>query len=266
MTIDAPAPIQTDPPKEKDIFGRVPKDRPDWSHRRGEPRVFALVWMLFLMGVTGIMFASLSDAFFVSPGITRPAARGMLLATTAGIVLMWPALRLSQQPAERPVRFVLRDLFVLLIPAQAVIWPNALRELGDWPLLLLLALAAMQGAWALVIGGLIALADATAGRRRAPASRGLWMLAVIAVVLAAPLAGLWLNDPGGADPTVPRPGWMFSPFTAVLEITRERDAAGIPVSVTPIHFRLIAATACAGAGLLCLAGALGTGRRRVIPG
>jgi len=266
VTTDAPAPVQTDPPKEKDIFGRVPRDRPDWSHRRGEPRVFALVWMLFLMGVTGIMFASLSDAFFVSPGITRPAARGMLLATTAGIVLMWPAVRLSQQPAERPVRFVLRDLFVLLIPAQAVIWPNALRELGDWPLVLLLALAAMQASWALVVGGVIALADATAGRGASPSTRGLWMLAIFALVLAAPLAGLWLNTPEGADPTVTRPGWMFSPFTAVLEITRERDNTGIPVSVTAIHFRLITATACAGAGLLCLAGAIASGRRRVISG
>jgi hypothetical protein len=247
--------------KEKDIFGRVPRDRPDWSHRRGEPRVFALVWMLYLMGVTALMFASLSDAFFVSPAITRPAARGMLLATMAGLVLMWPAVRLSQRPADRPVRSVLRDLFVVLIPAQAVIWPHALRELGDWSFGVLTALAGVFAAWALVVGGILAMADSGVGAGRA---RWAWMLVLLVLCLGAPAyavsRGQFRMVPGPASSA--RPGWMLSPLTAVLEVTRDRDAADGVTAVSGTHWRLIAAPACVGGSLLCLAGAGGVAARR----
>lgn len=263
-----PAPVSApvsasaeDAGKEKDIFGRVPRDRPDWSHRRGEPRVFALVWMLYLMGVTALMFASLSDAFFVSPAITRPAARGMLLATMAGVVLMWPAVRLSQRPADRPVRSVLRDLFVVLIPAQAVIWPHALRELGDWSFGVLTALAGVFAAWALVVGGILAMADSGAGAGRA---RWAWMLVLLVLCLGAPAyavaRGQFRMVPGPASSA--RPGWMLSPLTAVLEVTRDRDAADGVTAVSGTHWRLIAAPACVGGSLLCLAGAGGVAARR----
>ena len=255
------APWGPEQAREKDIFGRVPKDRPDWSHRRGEPRVFALIWMLYLMGVTALMFASLSDAFFVSPAITRPAARGMLLATMAGMVLMWPVVRLSQHPAERPVRSVLRDLFVVLIPAQAVIWPHALRELGDWSVGVLLALAGVFAAWALVVAGLLAMADSGRGAGRA---RWAWMLVLLVLCLGAPAYGVargqfWMT-PG--PPPASRPGWMLSPLTAVLEVTRDRDASDGTTRASGIHWRLIGAAACVGGSLLCLSGAAGVAARR----
>lgn len=247
--------------KEKDIFGRVPRDRPDWSHRRGEPRVFALIWMLYLMGVTGLMFASLSDAFFVSPAITRPAARGMLLATMAGVMLLWPAVRLSQRPAERPVRSVLRDLFVVLIPAQAVIWPHALRELGDWSMGVLVALAGVFAAWSLVVAGLLAMADSGRGAGRA---RWAWMLVLLVLCLGAPSYAVAWGQIRMAPglPSDVRPGWMLSPLTAVLEVTRDRDATDSAAGVSGAHWRLIAAPACVGGSLLCLAGATGVAARR----
>ncbi len=254
--------LAADDGRERDIFGRVPRDRPDWSHRRGEPRVFALVWMLYLMGVTALMFASLSEAFFVSPSVTRPAARGMLLATIAGIVLLWPAIRLSQRPSERPVRHVLRDLFVVLIPAQAVIWPHALRELGDWSLSVLAALAGVFAAWALVVGGVLAMADSGRGAGRV---RWAWMLVILCVCLGAPVyavaRGQFPAVPGGGVEGA-RPGWMFSPFTAVLEVTRDRDATDGVTRLGWTHWRLIAASACVGGALLCLAGAGGVAARR----
>lgn len=243
--------------KEKDIFGRVPKDRPDWSHRRGEPRVLALLWMFFLMGVTGVMFLSLSDAFFVSPSITRPAARGMILTTMAGLVLLWPALRLSQRPPERAVRSVLRDLFVLLVPAQAVVWPHALRVLADWQAPLLLAASLTMVAWGLVIGGLIALGDARAGRRG-----WVWMGVVLAVVFAGPLASLATGPGGAGRADAARSGWMLSPLTALAEVTRERDQTGTLAPITGAHWRMIGATGCVGGALLLLAGSRGVASRR----
>jgi hypothetical protein len=250
------------PSKEKDLFGREPVGTPDWSHRRGEPRVLALVWMIMLMGVTALMFASLSDAFFVSTRITRPAARAMLLATTAGLVLFWPAVRLSQRPAPHPVRGVLQDLFVLLVPAQAVIWPHALRVLADWPFSVLTALAACTAAWALLIGGLVAMADASRGADGSGRLRWAWMLVVLAVVFLAPGYAVATGLVVVTRADVPRPGWMLSPLTSVLELTRERDTTGTLTPVSGVHWRLIGAVACVGGALLCLAGASGTARRR----
>jgi hypothetical protein len=245
------------PKKEKDIFGRVPKDRPDWSHRRGEPRVIALLWMFFLMGVTGVMFLSVSEAFYVSPSITRPAARGMILTTMAGLVLLWPAVRLSQRPADRPVRSALRDLFVLLIPAQAVVWPHALRVLADWQVPVLLASCLALAAWGLVIGGLIALADASPRRRGS-----VWMGAVLAVVFAGPIVSVLFGPGGGVRADLARAGWMLSPLTSVVEITRERDWTGTLSPIAGAHWRMIGATGCVGAALLLLAGSRGVASRR----
>lgn len=254
-----PAPAEPAPRTDRDVFGRSPTRHPDWSHRRGEPRVFALLWMLYLMGVTGMMFASLSDAHFVSPSITRPAARAMVLATTAGLVLFWPALRLCQHPPHNPVRSAVRDLFVLLIPAQAVVWPHALPVLADWPGPVLLAVAATMGAWSLVVAGLIALADAGP---RAGRARGWWMALVLGVVLGAPAFALATARIDPAPPDAPRPGWMASPLTAIAEVTRERSASGTLTPVSGTHWRTLGAAACAGAALLCLAGASGVAARR----
>lgn len=245
--------------KEKDIFGREPEGYDDWSHRRGEPRVFALIWMIFLMCVTGLMFASMRDAFYVSPTITRPAARGMIVTTMAGLVLLWPAIRLSQQPAERPVRSVLRDLFVLLVPAQAVIWPNAMRELADWPVDLLLALAGSFVAWSLLVGGLLALADSgrVAGRHR-----GLWMAAVVLIALGAPLAAVLTGNAGPGLPDTPRPGWMLSPLTSVLEISRDRLVLGRTDPVARAQWRILFAAGCVGGAFMLIAGATGVSAGR----
>ncbi len=251
-TAPSPAGEHARPDPDRDIFGREPVGRPDWSHRRGEPRIFALIWMIYLMGVTAIMFMTVSDAFFVSTDITRPAARAMVLATAAGIALLWPAFRLAQHPPEHPVRDVLRDLFVLLVPAQAVVWPHALRVLADWPLPVLLGVTACFAAWAMVVGGLIALANSGAGAGRA---RWMWMLVVLAVVIGAPALGMALGIVGPTRVDAPRPGWMLSPLTCVLEITRDRDASGTTVPVSPTHWRSLAAVACVGGALLCLAGA-----------
>lgn len=252
----APANAPPPRPKEKDIFGREPEGYDDWSHRRGEPRVFALIWMVFLMCVTGLMFASISDAFYVSPTITRPAARGMIVTTMAGLVLLWPAIRLSQRPAEQPIRSVLRDLFVLLVPAQAVIWPNALRELADWPIDLLLTLAGSFVAWSVLIGGLLAMADSGRGAGR---HRGLWMLAVVLIAFGAPLAAVLTGNAGQALPDTPRPGWMLSPLTSVLEITRDRLVLGRTDPVAGAQWRVLFAVACAGGAFALLGAAWGVG-------
>lgn len=238
--------------------------------------MFALIWMLFLMGVTAVMFMSLHDALSISPSITRPAARGMLLTTMAGVVLLWPALRLSQRPARSPVGSVLRDMFVLLAPAQAVIWPHAVRELAWWPWTVLVAVAASMLAWAMVVGGLIAAADATQhavcavrpgrGRLASGGARWAWMLVVLAVVFIAPLVGIVSGGRGpawaGGNKSGVRAGWMLSPLTSVIELTRDRSGSGSPTPISGTHWRLIAGAGCVGGGLLFGALAVEVATRR----
>lgn len=252
--LDAPA-SSTAPqtPKERDIFGREPVGYPDWSHRRAEPRVFALLWMLFLMSVTVLMFASLRGALTVSPSITRPAARAMLLTAATGVALFWPVVRLCQEPAERPALSAMRDIFVVFVSAQAVVWPHALRVLAWWPVDTLIALSLCLGAWSMVVGGLIACADAGRGAGRA---RWAWTLVVFVVALAAPVMAVARQTVGVVRLDLPHPGWMLSPLTAVLELTRDRTAVGPITPVSGAHWRAIAATACVGGALLLLAQAL----------
>ena len=244
--------------RDRDLFGRVPTGYPDWSHRRGEPRVFALIWMLYLMGVTIIMFGSFMHAVSISSSVTRPAAQRMVLATMLGITLLWPAIRLSQRASDRPVRHVLRDLFVILVPAQAVIWPHAMGVLAGWPMSVLVALACLFGAWGLVVGGLIALGDATAGR----CPRWVWMIAVLVVAAGSPAVGLAMGVPAASAIDAARAGWMLAPGTAVLELTRDRSEAGLLSPVFGGHWRLIGATACVGGSLLLMARAFEVASRR----
>lgn len=237
------------PPREKDLFGREPVGHPDWSHRRGEPRVFALIWMVYLMGVTIIMFASFMHALSISSSVTRPAAVRMVVATMLGIVLLWPAIRLAQQPSERPIRHMLRDLFVILVPAQAVVWPHAMGVLAGWPIELLLAISASFAAWGLVVGAAIACADS--GAIRLP--RWCWMLLVLLLVFASPLLGLAWQSPTGGAAEAPRVSWMLSPLTTLLELTRDRTASGVLDVVHPSHWRLLGAVACVGGAFVLLA-------------
>ncbi len=249
-------------PKERDIFGREPVGYPDWSHRRGEPRVFALIWMLYLMGVTIVMFAAFTDALSISTSVTRPAARKMLVATAVGIGLLWPAIRLSQRASRTPTRDVLRDLFVLLVPAQAMIWPHAMGVLARWPIGLLAAVSASLAAWGLVVGGLIAWADAAAGRDGRGRGRWAWMLGVLIVVLGAPAWAAATGRVGLVRADLPRPAWMLSPVTAVYELVRDRDSVGMSFPVHGAHWRMIGATACVGGALLLVARAVEVASRR----
>src|SRR5204862_230299 len=68
-----------------------------------------------------------------SADVMRPATRALLAVTAAGVVLIWPMVRLSQAPDEHPASGSLQDLVVVLIPTQAVSWPQWLGWVGRWP-------------------------------------------------------------------------------------------------------------------------------------
>lgn len=249
---------------DRDLFGNAPKGHRDWSHRRGEPRVMALFWMIYLMGTTVVMFASMSRAQAISYDVSRPAARTMLLLIVLGFGLLWPMLRLSQRhPQNGHVWFALRDAFVLFIPLQAVLWPQISGILAHWSIPVVTTLVLLCGSWLLLIAGVLALAMRSVTRNDSATARAIWMLVVVLIVCAAPIVGLLAPVTPAVPIDQPRIGWLLSPITGVLEIVRDREALGVAARIYPQQVRMLLAIGCVGLALLLIARALEVAYARV---
>lgn len=220
--------------------------------------MLALLWMIYLMGISAIMFTRLSAGLSVSPSISRPASREMLVLASVGIGILYPLVRVSQRSARRPIASALRDALVLLVPLQAVLWPQLLIVLGGWNIDVVLALVAHFAAWTLVAAGLVATAQVVIERDRGAhrsLRRAIAMFAILAAMLIAPVLELTTLRGAAAGIRDANPGLMLSPITGVMEITRDRSATGVAASVGPLHFRLIGGIGCVGVALILLASA-----------
>jgi hypothetical protein len=250
---------------ELDLFGNPPKNRPDWGHRRGEPRVFTLLWMIYLMGATVLMFSSMATAFSISTDVTRPAARTMFIMVAVGFSVLWPMVRFSQRAIlSGHVRFAIRDALVLSIPMQAIIWPQTLPVLANWSIEVVAAISAFFIAWIIILAGVQAFASQSIQRNNgSELVRITWMLIIILLVFGAPIFGSITVL--GVESTVsePRIGWMLSPITGLLEIVRDRDELGSNVQVFSEHWRVIIALLCVGGALLLVAKANEVARARL---
>src|SRR5882724_1214791 len=89
-----------------------------WAHRRGEPRTFAAIWILFVFMATVVTIGAVGVFGILSTDVYRPAARGLLEIVTVGIVVLWPMVRLSQEAPAHPFKAMLVDLLVVVLPAQ----------------------------------------------------------------------------------------------------------------------------------------------------
>lgn len=237
---DDSAPRSPPPPPDRDIFGHKPRNRPDWSHRRGEPRFLALVWTVFLLLATLAAFATVGTGGAGNVDAYRPAARGLLVTVAVGVALLWPMMRLAQAVPAGGLRgcavATMRDLVVIFVPMQAVIWPQAL--LARWPLDAVTAIAACFAVWAVLIGGVLAVLLAVGGRLVGNGWRWWAMLGVAFIVNVVPAIGAaWSSL---APPTRHRGVWMMaSPMTAVVELTQDRAWRGRSLEVDGTHWRAI---------------------------
>ena len=243
---------------DTDLFGRRPKGKRDWSHRRAEPRGLLAIWMLYLCATALIALGPLTFSGPHGPTAFRPATRLLLVLLAVGVAVLYPLIRLSQEADPRPVRAALRDLIVLLAPASVVVITAAAR-LAMWPLEVSLAAIGVLTAWSLVSVGLTKLATAGLGRRGSPVWRGTAALACV----GATLGGLLLADPtlrapGARSPVsqTPTPGWMASAPGAMYEVVRDRAWTGRFAAVAPGHWHAIAVAAGGGVAALALAGGL----------
>ncbi|MCA9279162.1 MAG: hypothetical protein H6815_14390 [Phycisphaeraceae bacterium] len=230
--------------QEKDEILAFPRND-KWNHRRGEPRVFALVWTCYLLLTTVMGFARLGQAP-LDVNEYRPSARIMMVGVAVGIAMLWPMVRLSQMcPVDGGIATVRRDLPIILIPMQAMLWPQI--WLGRWTVGQIGITACALLVWTFAIGGLLAVA---LGRRyRASTQQSIqpiirtphwvWMPAIIALTAVVPLVQLL--------------GWntryaMMSPYTAVLHPLRnewtQHAQAVTPADWTQLVFILIVAMLC----------------------
>lgn len=231
---------------DTDLFGRAPKTRKDWSHRRGEPRGLALGWTLYLMGATVGSLAPVMRVSRVDSTVYRPAARLLMVLIVVGGCVLWPMLRASQDRPGSPGRDVFRDLLILLVPALTLVWPQVL--LAGWPVPIVGAVSLLMVGWFSFVGAWLCLLY---GRDEWGSGPRLAAAVVPALVTCVLPGVLWFGGVMSASPPALEvtPGWMWTPGTAVWELVRDRSWSGGPVWMGRGH-RAWAWSVCV-AGVLC---------------
>lgn len=226
-----------------------------WAHRRGEPRVFAMCWLIYVtLTVTGSVRWVVQSTSEISPLSYGPSARIMLIVLATGALVLWPMVRLSQSaPARaRLSSAILADMLIILVPSWLVIVP--LRFIAGWPMDVVAAIAAIFGAWTYLTGGVLALALSRVDPNRPAAHRWLWMLGALACVGAGMLvhaafrAREMIHDAS-------TPAWMsfLSPFSAIPMLTG-RGLWGPQAPVETSQWGVLVATLAIGLGLWSVAG------------
>ncbi|MEZ6233220.1 MAG: hypothetical protein R3B68_03425 [Phycisphaerales bacterium] len=267
-TADDPQPAGAAQP-DLDLFGNAPHGRPDWSHRRGEPRMFALAWTVFLTLLATLILMRSAVGGRLDMDVYRHVLRQGLMAIITAIVVAWPLVRLSQvRPRGGGVLSAFKDLLIVVVPLQAVLWPQVL--LAHWPIEVVAALSATMAAWALLVGAVIALAlgtrsfdpdnlpESDAIEPPRAGGRTLAMTLILAWVLLSGIGALVLDGARPAERGLGQhPAWwmMLSPHAGVNEITRSRVEFGPAAHVSPQHGAAVLAIGAL--ALLAWLGALG---------
>ncbi len=227
-----------------------------WAHRKGEPRPMALLWACYLMLATLVTVLLVRGTGLPGTSTLVYACRALLVLLLIGVCILWPMARLSQAFPARPFRSAAADALVVLLPAQAIIWPTAL--LTRWPWEVVGGIALLVACWALLSAGLIAGAYVGSGSH---SSRAAWMIAGVLLATAAPAAMLLANLMNLPQPH-PRL-LLLSPVTAVYMLT---DApSGLTPRMAPIEWLAVSVPAVAGLLLVALAWLAGPPPRRDDP-
>ncbi len=202
-----------------------------WAHRRGEPRIFAFLWTLFLLA--SVLGAIVWHGGTPAMAEYGPAARLIAVLVGIGIAVLWPVVRLSQEmPKRAPLQCGAADLMVVLVPTQLVLWPLGL--LASWPLDVVLTVSGLLSVWILQTSGLLTIRYALRVRAGTTTSDGAgwWMTGFIGLFVWAPCAIL-----AGQALTMDLPGWLIgiSPLSAIFSIAGTA-LRGVAEPVDPLHW------------------------------
>lgn len=214
-----------------------------WAHRKGEPRPLALGWSLYLLSAAGLTVLRVRSLTAPSAEQFAEAARGLLLMVLVGVSILWPMVRLSQEAPRKINRSLAVDLCVILVPAQAVIWP--LPVLTHWPFSVAGGLALAVASWGVLSAGVLSAAF----RWSDTLPRWGWMVVAIAPWLTALGVLVFQGAAGGGG----APGCL-SPGTAAWALTYA--PSGLPPVMQSWEWVLTAAAGAAGVVVWFLAGAV----------
>lgn len=146
------------------------------GHRQGlvlSTQVIVLGWCLWLAGAWGVAL------WFGSP---VPAARWLIVLALMGLMLIWPAVRLSGLGGSVSAGAIAAEWLCLVLVLQAVVWP--LRLVAHWRIDQALWLAGALAAWSLLTAALLAVGV----RQRSVGPRVLAMAGCMLLVFGEPAA------------------------------------------------------------------------------
>lgn len=239
-----------------------PRPADPWRHRRGEPRVFAFVWTLYMLASVLGSLLWITRNSVLAGSAYGPAARVMLMMIILGATVLWPMARLSQVlPSGSVIRATLADLVIVALPIQVVVWP--LVFLAAWPWQAILGLSALLLVWPALMGGVITLAQVIARRtRQGSVAAALLPACSMGVALAMVLTGpvvIGSRVQHAVDPTQTTL-WLLSPLTHIFRL------AGIGLNlprsvVSPVDWSMLGGIGGAAGGLWFLAACLARGGR-----
>ncbi len=155
-----------------------------WAHRKGEPRIFALLWAMYLLASAIVTVFSVRALGYPRAGQFVFGGLSMLTLAMVGIMLLWPALRLSQVRPELPTTAVIFDLAVVLLPVHAIVWPMSM--LTGWPWPVTVGILFVITGWGLVAAGVVALTMRPGPSAGSSAARMLAMLLLMVLCLGGP--------------------------------------------------------------------------------
>ncbi|HVZ94222.1 MAG TPA: hypothetical protein VG797_06905 [Phycisphaerales bacterium] len=198
-----------------------------WAARKGEPRVFALLWCCYLFAAATVTLFAVRSVGPARSEQFQYGARGLLVLVAIGTVALWPLARLSQASPDRTIRATIADALILLASVNAIVWP--MPVLTRWPWEIAIGLLVMVSAWTLAAGGWVAWGTMP---RTTSAARLLAMLICLLFLVTAPVSRLFVPGAGSHQAWEPLTPWgMFSPVTAALALTES------PPNLTPVMDR-----------------------------
>jgi hypothetical protein len=257
----------TEPRIEREDVGlglMPPKVGPDpYAHRRGEPRTFAAFWVLYVFATLAAVFAGLGWFGLVAPDVYRPAARVLMVALVAGVWLVWPLVRLSQERPTRPVAAMWADWFLVMAPVCGAIAPQGLPWMAAWTLEACVGMALWIGAWGAIAAGVMAwvyLGEGETRVGRVVVRTGAMVLLVV-IALAGP--GLELLRAGLVAAPSEELMLLGSPLGGAWVIGAPQDWQGKAVAMTGVTWGAVGVVGAVAMGVWGIVGrrhwALGTG-------
>lgn len=209
-----------------------------WSHRRGEPRTFAFLWAIYLMIGSIIALGIVLAGGIITLDTYQPLSRGLVVTLAVGVLVFWPLIRLSQAaPEEGSRKAILQDLAVVLIPLQAVLWPQ--MYLARWTYDIVAATALAILAWGAIVGALLVIA-----LRREDTWRSAWMAVILVIAIGGAGSSILYGsvapdllrppEPGAAPAIV-----LASGVGLVADISADRSWSGSWALVLPEHWLAI---------------------------